>query len=235
MSYCVHCGVELADSERRCPLCGTEVLNPRAPWREPAERPYPSSLETVMRRIDRRYVALLIGVFLLIPVCVSLLCNLLTQHAVTWSGYVAGACALLYIWCALPLFFAAPRWPLLLGADFAAAALYLLLIERMTGGRWFLPLGLPIAAIAAAAVIGLAVFFRRRAGRPLLVRTAAVLAAGGLACLLLEVCVDLYADGAVRFSWSPYALTPCLVLAAALLTLEHRKAFKEELRKRLFY
>ena len=29
MSYCVHCGVELAPSERDCPLCGTAVLNPR--------------------------------------------------------------------------------------------------------------------------------------------------------------------------------------------------------------
>ena len=28
MSYCVNCGVELQKSEPRCPLCGTEVLNP---------------------------------------------------------------------------------------------------------------------------------------------------------------------------------------------------------------
>ena len=32
MSYCVNCGVELADSERRCPLCHTEVHNPRQPY-----------------------------------------------------------------------------------------------------------------------------------------------------------------------------------------------------------
>ncbi len=28
MSYCVNCGVELQKSEPRCPLCGTEVVNP---------------------------------------------------------------------------------------------------------------------------------------------------------------------------------------------------------------
>ena len=33
MSYCVNCGVELSPSERRCPLCGTEVMNPRSPGR----------------------------------------------------------------------------------------------------------------------------------------------------------------------------------------------------------
>ena len=34
MSYCVHCGVELADCEPKCPLCGTEVLDPKAPNRK---------------------------------------------------------------------------------------------------------------------------------------------------------------------------------------------------------
>ena len=28
MSYCVNCGVELAPSEKNCPLCGTPVINP---------------------------------------------------------------------------------------------------------------------------------------------------------------------------------------------------------------
>ena len=39
MSYCVNCGVELAASERRCPLCGVEVINPREPFDENGERP----------------------------------------------------------------------------------------------------------------------------------------------------------------------------------------------------
>ena len=26
--YCVKCGVELADSEKKCPLCGTPVFHP---------------------------------------------------------------------------------------------------------------------------------------------------------------------------------------------------------------
>ena len=28
MSYCVNCGVKLASSERKCPLCNTVVYNP---------------------------------------------------------------------------------------------------------------------------------------------------------------------------------------------------------------
>ena len=29
--YCVKCGVELADSQRVCPLCGTRVFHPDIP------------------------------------------------------------------------------------------------------------------------------------------------------------------------------------------------------------
>ena len=235
MSYCVNCGVELADSERCCPLCNTEVVNPRAPWREPSERPYPSSLETIMKRIDRRYVASLIGVFFLIPVFVCIICNLLTSHAITWSAIVAGACAMIFVWGALPLFCAKPRWLTLFAADFLAVALLLLLVERMTGAHWFLPLGLPITAVAAAAFIGLGAFFRGGIGRLLLVRVASTLAVIAVGCVLLELFIDLYLYGAFVFTWSPYVLIPCIVLSVALLTLEHRKALKEEIRKRLFY
>ena len=45
MSYCVNCGVELADSERRCPLCHTEVHNPRQPYDRKIPKPFPNRLD----------------------------------------------------------------------------------------------------------------------------------------------------------------------------------------------
>ena len=38
--YCVKCGVELADSEKKCPLCGTPVFHPDIP-RNLSEPPFP--------------------------------------------------------------------------------------------------------------------------------------------------------------------------------------------------
>ena len=38
--YCVNCGVELADSETVCPLCGTRVFHPDLS-RPQADAPYP--------------------------------------------------------------------------------------------------------------------------------------------------------------------------------------------------
>lgn len=39
--YCVQCGVKLADTEVRCPLCGTRVFHPDI-FREEGERLYPA-------------------------------------------------------------------------------------------------------------------------------------------------------------------------------------------------
>ena len=38
--YCIKCGVELADSEKICPLCGTRVFHPDLPCGN-GEPPYP--------------------------------------------------------------------------------------------------------------------------------------------------------------------------------------------------
>ena len=38
--YCIKCGVELADSEKKCPLCGTVVYHPDIKQGE-AKTPYP--------------------------------------------------------------------------------------------------------------------------------------------------------------------------------------------------
>ena len=42
--YCVKCGVELADSQRVCPLCGTRVFHPDIP------RPIPRMSGSTRRR-----------------------------------------------------------------------------------------------------------------------------------------------------------------------------------------
>ena len=41
MAYCVHCGVKLAPSETKCPLCGVPALDPLEKREEIAARPYP--------------------------------------------------------------------------------------------------------------------------------------------------------------------------------------------------
>ena len=235
MSYCVNCGVELADSEKRCPLCDTEVLNPRRPWREPTERPYPQSVETIISRIDRRYVASLMTTILCIPVLVTMLCDFLPDGRLTWSTFVVGAGAMIFVWVILPLF--SRRFHLLtfIAADGAAIILYLLLIEQITGGGWFLRLGFPIVLALTLMLMVLIFFARRRTGRRGLIRAAMALITVGIYSIAVEILTDVFVFGFFFLNWSPYVLIPCLVLSAAFYILDHRQKLKEEIKKRLFY
>ena len=90
MSYCVNCGVELQKSEPRCPLCGTEVINPNEPREEKPARPYPSHVEHLDKTVDRRYIASFISLLLLIPLFTVMLANILVSGKLSWSYYVLG-------------------------------------------------------------------------------------------------------------------------------------------------
>ena len=53
--YCIKCGVELADSERVCPLCGTRVFHPDLPCGQ-GEPPYPPADHffcTIIRQTEK--------------------------------------------------------------------------------------------------------------------------------------------------------------------------------------
>ncbi len=235
MSYCVNCGVELGKSEQYCPLCSVEVLNPKTPWQEPVERPYPRYLETLVNRIDKRYFATLAGLILMIPIMITILLDILDGGGLTWSAYIVGAMALIFIFVVLPFYFKRYHTVMFLSANCAAVLLYLLFIEKTNGGHWFVALGLPITVAASIAIIILALLFTKSSRMTLLKKAAGVFFATGFFVLVVEVFVRLNLQEPFTLKWSYYALIPCAVLGAAALILEHRKNFKEEVRRRLFY
>ena len=56
MSYCVNCGVKLKNSEKVCPLCNTEVINPKKEEYKPVYsgtiEEYKTRLEEILERND---------------------------------------------------------------------------------------------------------------------------------------------------------------------------------------
>ena len=69
--YCVKCGVELADSQRVCPLCGTRVFHPDIP-RTPADPPYPPDERVHPEEVNRSGVCfILTALALLLTACIS--------------------------------------------------------------------------------------------------------------------------------------------------------------------
>ena len=236
MSYCVNCGVELAPSEPSCPLCGTEVINPRDPWKEPRVRPYPAYYETVVKSVDKRYFSTLAAVLMLVPVAVCLIVDLLSSGEILWSGYVAGAMLCVMVISLIPIA-VGRRSPLLyLGLDVLALCGYLFYIDISTGElTWFIPLALPII-LSAGAIIGLlSHFFAGRKKRGILVAIAFFFVGAGIFTSIVEVFVRRYLGYGFTVRWSLYALVPCALSAAAFMILNSRAKWKEEVKKRLFF
>ena len=103
MSYCVNCGVELDATCRACPLCNTPVLNPNQPIDTDGVKPFPVNKGTV-EPAQRREFTILMSIILFAVALVCFLLNTFVFPANSWSFYVVGLCAVLWIFL-LPVFF----------------------------------------------------------------------------------------------------------------------------------
>ena len=107
MSYCVNCGVELEKSEKKCPLCGVEVINPAQPPedKEPRQRHYPNRIEELSMNINKQFAAALLSVFMVFAAAICCVCNIIIDKSITWSQYVIGAIFFTWVVVTVPLIF----------------------------------------------------------------------------------------------------------------------------------
>lgn len=233
MAYCVHCGVELAPSEKACPLCLTPVIDPNeAP--EAVEKPYPDHLETVNAHIDHRYGAQLAALFLLIPLAAVLICDVAISKRVTWSSYVLGAGACVCLWVILPFFLDVQKPYLYIAVDILSASAYLGLIAwRMDGMGWYSFVALPLTLLAGLAAI-LCVYIARRRKLPMLHRVTSMVWVVAAALVGLEALIDLYALRALHLQWSIYTLISLAAFGTIFLVIEKNPRLKEDIKRRLY-
>lgn len=238
MSYCVNCGVELAKSEKSCPLCGVEAINPADPWKEPVSRPYPATLERVMRGVDRQYFALLIMLLLAIPLSVCVIVDLLLVQALTWSSYVVVAGAVIIATVLLPIGvgIGSPWRNLCIDALAILALLWLIDVKTSSEGReWFIPIALPIVLTFCAFASIVTIYFKMRRNKSILVSIALMLICAGLYACCIELILRLGQGAPAALSWSLYVLLPCVLSGGAFMLINRRNKWKEAVRKRLFF
>ena len=122
--YCIRCGVRLADTEKKCPLCNTVVCHPEF---EPGTgRPlYPHNALPPKNSGNKAINGAVIFLFLL-PLLVCLCADLSVDGKLEWAGYVAGALTVAYVALALPLWFYKPNPVIFVPCNFAAVGSYLL-------------------------------------------------------------------------------------------------------------
>ncbi len=233
MSYCVNCGVELAPSEKGCPLCGVEVLNPAAPWAEPRKRPYPSSLERVLAGVDRRYGVSLASMLMLIPILVTMLINILVESKITWSLYVVGGLVCLFVIVLMPLAYTKSRPFLAIGLDYIAVSGYIFMICLLTKSDWFLLFALPLTTAVCLAAAGAAFLFTKTRLAPLS-KYAYLIVIIGLLTLAIEAVIGMYLS--LKWpGWSLLVLLPCIIIAGIMLYIESHKKLKDQIKRRLYY
>ena len=229
--YCVKCGVELADSEKKCPLCGTPVFHPDIE-RKPAEPPFPPDRRHA-ENVSRVGILFVLTVLFVLPAAICLLCDWRINGGIVWSGYAAGGIALLYILVLLPMWFRHPNPVIFVPVDFVAIGLYLLYIDLATGGHWFLSFACPVTGAIGVLVTAVVALTRYLHAGYLYIYGGGLILGGALA-MLIEFLLNLTFQVHETFFWSFYPLVAGVLLGLMLIVIAVCKPLRESLRKKFF-
>ena len=231
MAYCVKCGVELADSEKSCPLCNTVVAHPDVKSGD-GERMYPS-VNNKKEKVSNGGLLFILTVMYVCPAIIVALCDLKINSAITWSGFVISSLVLVYVICVLPIWFKKPHPVVFMACDFIACAIYLAYINFKTQGNWFFTFALPVVLGIALATCVLVSLVRCVKNGKLYVVGGFVISLGLLVLmieLLMEVTFDFQFIG-----WSLYPLVPAVIVGILLIYLAINPHVREKVERRLFF
>lgn len=107
MSYCVECGVELAEYHKKCPLCDTPVLNPKKSF-DFSKNEYPvfKKHHSIVnrRKVARHLTGFILTMCFLMVAMIPTIIDFHANSTITWSIYPLLSATLLWVSIALPFF-----------------------------------------------------------------------------------------------------------------------------------
>lgn len=229
--YCIKCGVQLAESERKCPLCNTIVYHPDFLLNEDAKL-YPDN-KMPKRSSGTKALSGAVIILFLLPAIICFFADLLNNGILNWWGYVAGALVVTYVSLALPMWFERPNPVIFVPCGFAAAAAYLWYVDFATDGTWFLSFALPVLGalcVITCTVVTLTHYLR---GGKLYIFGGAFMALGALS-LLIEFLLGITFKLAFIW-WSIYPLVSLFLLGGLLIYLAIDSSAREVVERKLFF
>lgn len=229
--YCVNCGVKLADTEKKCPLCETVVYHPEIN-REAAEPLYPADRFPAQRPRSLA-VPIILSTLCLMPMLITLLCDLQINGVVTWSGFVIGALMLSYVIFAMPGWFRKPNPAALVFCDFFAIDLYLMYINFAVGGNWFWSFGFPLVSVIGLLVTAVVILLQRFPKAGFYIFGGAFLALGAF-MPFLERLINLTFNRTRFVAWSLYPLVALGLLGLMLIFLGANSTARKALERKFF-
>lgn len=234
MSYCVNCGVKLAASEEKCPLCNTVVINPNETGEDKKEAVYSQRFEEYPhKKMNIKYLAQIILSVIAVGVFVQTLCDVLVTQSISWSLYAIGAFGLLVCF-ALPVLTKLKSPYIATMLDIVALALYIYMIAIITDGElWYYEFYLPLHILTSIYLWCMVIFLRKKRRN--------FFRAGGISLLfvcflliLIELLLDIYIVGKVYLIWSLCCAPLLLAIAVLLLVIAARPKLREEMSRRLY-
>lgn len=229
--YCIKCGVELADTEPKCPLCGTVPFHPDMDREEeaplfPRER-YPE------RRVSKPVLMGALTIVFLIPLLVVIVCDLQINGRMVWSGYAAGGLILGYGIFLLPGWFRRPDPVIFVPVDFTLMGLLLLYISWKTRGGWFLSFGFPVVGFLGLLTVAVVALLRYTRGGELYIFGGAVAALGAF-MPVLELLLEITFRPIHFIGWSWYPLIGLVLMGGALIFLAICRPARETMSRKFF-
>lgn len=230
--YCIKCGVELADSEKICPLCGLKVYHPEIENPKNIEYPYPK-FEHIGEQVSRFGLMMVLTVIFLLPILLTLICDISINRTVSWSGYVVGGVITTYVLFILPIWFRRPNPVIFIPVDFATIGLFVLYIDLVNRGGWFLTFAFPIIAGVGIIVTAVVTLMRYLPKGALYIIGGSMIAFGGFTVLIDHLVNITFHTGRGLF-WSWYPLTVFAVLGLFLIFVAICRPVRESLKKKFF-
>ncbi len=225
--YCVKCGVELAESERECPLCKTPVYYPGLS--EVTERTYPEFVKS-KDEMNPKGLYFIISIIFLMAAIIPTVCDISLNSRLEWSGLIIGGVLLCYTVLVLPRWWKKASPAIFVPVDFLAAAIYIFYINMHVGGKWFFSFALPalsVAAIIFSALLILIYYIKR--GRLYIFGGFSI--ALGLYSLFIEFLLHQSFNINHRLFWSLYPLISFTLFGIALIVIAIVRPFREYFRK----
>ena len=230
--YCIKCGVKLGDGAKPCPLCGTVPFHPDIPVQE-TESLYPEEKYPTDRLSPQGTLIVVTTVLFLLPIIITLQCDLLLSGTVTWSGYVIGALLTAYVPGVLPYWFRKPNPVIFVPCTFAAIGLYLLYIDLATAGGWFLGFAFPVVGAFGLIVTAVVTLLRYVKGGRLYIFGGASILTGAF-MPVMELLLNTTFHRPVFHWWSLYPLAAMALLGGMLIFLALYPPARETMERKFF-
>lgn len=223
--YCIKCGAELAESERKCPLCMTPVYYPGHEGGAPL---YPST-KPKEEKLSLKGLNFVIAFAFVLAATISLIADLNTgERGFSWFWLVLGGLGVAYVIFFLPLWFSRRSPAIFVPTGFLAVGLYVWLVSAMTGGGWYLTLGLPTVGAAALIFSSVTILsYYLKCGYLYIAGGASI--ALGLMSVMIEWLIHVTFDLAAHHYWSIYPAIAFGLVGAMLIVIAIVRPLRESL------